>query len=263
MTNSTEKKFVFVLGGNDLEMQEIQKVLVTQNQKFISKTLGWGEAKLSAYKEEIEALEQDVTIIPVELVLDFTPIQEVIEIDHHNENSSKPASILQVLELLGLEPTREQILVGVNDVGHIRAMQAFGATSEEIASVRLADRQAQGITQEQEKMGIEALQNAKKVGNVLVIESKTSKFAPSMDRLEGKEKNVIIFAHEDRYSEIDYYGIGKDAVIEEMSKIYAPSYPESFSGGDEFGYWGRGNSLPNHKENIDWIKNYLINFLNK
>ena len=50
-----------------------------------------------------------------------------------NNNASRPASILQVCELLGIAPTRKMQLVAANNSGHIPAMINMGAAKSEIA----------------------------------------------------------------------------------------------------------------------------------
>ena len=45
---------LFLLGGIDLEMQEIRKVLESNDVLFCDKGLGWSNACLSAYLEEIQ-----------------------------------------------------------------------------------------------------------------------------------------------------------------------------------------------------------------
>ncbi len=57
----------------------------------------------------------------------------------------KPTSLQQIFALLGLSAerwTRWFALVAANDRGHIAEMVGLGATPEEIAQVRAADRAA-------------------------------------------------------------------------------------------------------------------------
>ncbi|WP_414017324.1 hypothetical protein [Aliarcobacter butzleri] len=41
-----ENKRVFLLGGKDLEMNEIEKILSSKNEKFENKNLSWGKTSL-------------------------------------------------------------------------------------------------------------------------------------------------------------------------------------------------------------------------
>ena len=47
------KKKVFLLGGYDLEMLEIKKILDSKNVEYKDKNLSWG-AKLSDYQDILE-----------------------------------------------------------------------------------------------------------------------------------------------------------------------------------------------------------------
>jgi hypothetical protein len=43
----------------------------------------------------------------------------VLSIDHHGESAKNPASISQVLKLIGVEPSLEDELIAANDRGYI------------------------------------------------------------------------------------------------------------------------------------------------
>ena len=148
--NMKNKNLHFFLGGNDLEMKTIKDLLDKQGVAYSDSNLGWG-ATTSKYGEEIEKVAKEgKTPVIIELGIDSKLPENTINIDHHNENASKPASILQVCDLLGIEPTRKMQLIAANDSGYIPAMLEMGATKEEIAQIRYQDRAAQGITPEQE-----------------------------------------------------------------------------------------------------------------
>ena len=71
-----------------------------------------------------------------------------IDVDHHGSRSGEPASIIQVLSLLGIEPSRKQLLIAANDSGFIPGIVAAGDSAAEIAEIRALDRATQGITPE-------------------------------------------------------------------------------------------------------------------
>ena len=48
----TEK--VFLLGGYDLEMQEIKNILEQNGNTYLDKQLKWDNALLEAYRDELE-----------------------------------------------------------------------------------------------------------------------------------------------------------------------------------------------------------------
>ena len=129
-------------------------------------------------------------------------------VDHHNENAGKPASILQVLDLLGMKPTRRQLLIAANDSGYIPEMLSMGATPEEVAEVRLADRAAQGITPEQEAEAERAIQAAKTVNGVTIVKMAHSKTATVCDRLfaPDKEQRLLILSED---GESNFFGNGE------------------------------------------------------
>ena len=178
------EKSIFLLGGHDLEMLTIKEILEKENIKFFDKELQWG-AKLSAYKSELEEFS-DHTIYGIELEEDITPAKNYKRIDHHNDFSDKEASIVQVLKLLSKEPTREQELIAHNDVGHIKAMECFGATKEEIIDIRKRDRETQGVTAEEEAQAIEEIKNIKEEDGFYVLKTTLDKFSPIVDNFEKR-----------------------------------------------------------------------------
>ena len=127
---------VVMLGGYDAEMLAIADACREAGVAVIDKCLGWGAAA-SAYKEEIAAaVSEGKTPVVVELALDIELPANAIVVDHHNENAGKPAAILQVLSLLGQQPSRYQQLIAANDCAYIPGMLALGATPEEVGEVR-------------------------------------------------------------------------------------------------------------------------------
>lgn len=195
----------FFLGGADLEMTTIKKLLDKEDIAYSDAGLSWG-ASTSKYGEEIEKVAKEgKTPVIIELAVDSPVPENTINVDHHNENANKPASILQVCELLDVEPTREMRLVAANDSGYIPAMIEMGATKEEINAIRYKDRASQGITPEQEKQAEEAIAGAKEVFGVTVIRMAHSKTATVTDRLfdPDKPQNIAIFSAD---GEVNYFG---------------------------------------------------------
>ena len=146
----------FFLGGRDLEMVEIRRLLDRHAAGRIEdKRLAWGAA-LSAYREELlAALARGETPVMIELaddlLADLFDRARVIVVDHHGPlaGHDRPTSIEQVFALLGLPAaawTRRLALVAANDRAHVAGMRALGATPDEIAEIRAADRAAQGVS---------------------------------------------------------------------------------------------------------------------
>lgn len=207
--NATTSNMMMVcLGGYDAEMVEIAKACRKAGVEVVDKHLGWGAAA-SAYAEEIaQAVSEGKTPVLVELALDIELPANAIIVDHHNENAGRPASILQVLDLLGQQPTRRQQLVAANDCAYIPGMLALGATPEEVAAVRLADRAAQGITPEQEAEAERAIAAATVINGVTIIKMAHSKTAPVCDRLfnQDKEQRLLILSAD---GESNFFGNGE------------------------------------------------------
>lgn len=230
---------VYFLGGMDLEMQEIRELLVSTNEQFYDKGLAWG-ASVDDYSLEIlAAISAGNT--PVLIELSGKAPKEAIVVDHHGDRAGENASIRQVHDLLreaghNIEWTRHHQLVATNDVGHIQAMQAMGATREEIAEIRAADRAAQGITSGQEAEGERAVSQAvifalpDAVTAVVLHHGKTATVMDRLALLETPPQNVVIFSP----GETNFYGDG-----DRIERLDA-AFPGGWKGGQlpVRGFWG-------------------------
>ncbi len=243
------KNYKFFLGGRDLEMVRIAEILAEAGEHFADKGLGWG-AKASAYTEEIAAATADgLGVVLVELEIDITVPERTVIVDHHGDRAGEPASILQVASLVGVT-TKEWMklkLIAANDSGYIPAMQAAGATPEEIAEVRLADRAAQGITLEQEAEAERALGQVEVIGRLTVVRMAHSKCATVTDRLFGQYDQLLILSAD---GEVNFFGQGD--ICADMKERF-----EGWNGGsglgkaDGIGYWG---GYPNHDEALNFVR---------
>jgi hypothetical protein len=245
------RKLVFFLGGRDLEMVTIRELLEhNAPNRFCDKGLAWG-ARASDYRAEIEAaLEQKQTPVLIELAVDFDlPADRIIIIDHHGQRagSTKPTSLHQVFDLLNLsndEWTRWHDLVAANDRGYVPAMLELGATAAEIRAVRFADREAQGVTTEEEAAAEAALRKLQVLadGALSVVTLPHAHTAAVCDRLEpvlggmGFE-NLLIESPD----QVNFYGKGY------LVQALNDRFPGGWYGGDlpERGFWGHQNlALP-------------------
>ena len=238
MENRNNGNFIFFLGGYDAEMLAIADACREAGVAVVDKHLGWGAAA-SAYASAIaQAVADGKQPVLVELALDIELPESIIVVDHHNENAGKPASILQVLDLLGMKPTRRQLLIAANDSGYIPEMLSMGATPEEVAEVRLADRAAQGITPEQEAEAERAIQAAKTVNGVTIVKMAHSKTATVCDRLfaPDKEQRLLILSED---GESNFFGNGELCRLLQGEKTGKTA--EGWDTYSHFGGWIGGN----------------------
>jgi hypothetical protein len=239
-------RYAIFLGGRDLEMETIREAVLCNGQASLhDKRLGWDNSKASAYEEEIgTAVRSGFTPVTVELEPDTELPDGTILIDHHGKRSGEPASLLQVLELLNIEPTREHQLIAANDSGYIPAMQKMGATQTEIDNIRAADRKAQGVTRQMENEAVVAVESARKDDSgVLIVRYDHLMVSPVTDRLfatwpNGKENLLVISSVPTTIHEVgtkkwvvSYFGHGH--ICKEMVETFKTK--KSWGGGKGFG----------------------------
>ncbi|MEM6342918.1 MAG: hypothetical protein AAF927_03525 [Bacteroidota bacterium] len=246
--------YSFYLGGHDLEMLEIKRML--QDQGYIEgvnlfdRNLEWHNAHLSVYRTDIQ--EKRINI-GIELKEDIEPPPHYISIDHHNERADELSSIEQVSELLTIPLNRKQLLIAANDKGHIPAMQAMGASEEEIAAIRLQDRSAQGVTQEHEEEAKRAIASQVFVDGVAVIKTQSDKFSPIADRMYQKN-HLLIYSDK----ELTYYGNARDLLANAFSDLI--SAQKAYYGGSSNGFFGIGKGHFSPLE-IEKLKTEIINHI--
>ncbi len=221
--------FVFLLGGHDLEMIEIRKILSSSNILCFDNHLQWNNAKLSQYKN---VLNDHDSFVGIELVTDLDPPEKYTLIDHHNENAGKPSAIEQVAEMLNIQLTRDQQLVAANDRGYIPALLEIGATPDEIAGIRRRDREAQGATDEDERLAEESIrENLSVEKGITIVKSLTSRFSTITDRLYPC-KRLLVYTDD----ELTYYGSGISQIICAFNELIKQH--KAYSGGGENGFFG-------------------------
>ena len=214
---------VFLLGGCDLEMCVIKRLLEKYNKKFYDKNLKWG-AKLSSYKEEIKNHQND-TIYAIELENDLN-LKNIVLIDHHNENSSNLSSLEQTAKILNHKLNKFEKMVSVNDSRYIDGMIEKRFKLKDIKKIRHLDRKCQGVSKEEEE-------KAKKIELKRIMEVDLEHFSPLNDRIffEKGWKKYIIF--NDKLTM--FYGFD----IESLKRILKKEgIEEFFYGGGERGFLG-------------------------
>lgn len=254
LLSKLSENVLFLLGGHDLEMCTVREILEGHNIRFCDKNLKWDNAKLSAYQTEIDAFiseHPDGKVYGVELENDLPSGPKwYVAIDHHQDLSTLPSALEQVLELLGLPMTRHYELVAANDKWHIAGLDKTGASKEEIAAIRRADRQAQGVTEDDEMLAERSVKEKNVYGDLIVVRSMTSSFSSICDRLYPYDSLLIY--NDDEFT---YYGREARRVREMFSaeinagKIY-------FGGGDK-GYVGSKKGKYIDTEIFRMIKNII------
>ncbi len=205
-------KRVWVVPVNDAEAVEIRKLLAERGERVLTSNQRWG-ASWAGLEPEIkrELLRgAAATIYGIELA-GANPYGAV-NIDHHKygdqDDRTHPLSSLeQVAEILGATPlSRWQTLVALNDRGYIPAMEKDGgATVEEVAAVRRADRAAQGVTAEQEEAAARDLREHAVFsdgGRRVKVWCASGSTAAHSDALHGKAREILLIGP----GEWNYYG---------------------------------------------------------
>lgn len=223
---------VFLLGGYDLEMVTIKQMLEGKCECVVlDQQLKWDNACLGAYQDELPSYT-DSDIYGIELQEDIPLPAHYHRIDHHNDCHAKPSALEQVAEIIGVGLNHHQQLVAANDRGYIPAMQKMGASTEEIADIRKKDRKAQGITESEEQLAEKSISdNLLRCGELIVVKSLTSRFAPICDRLFPYQR-LLIYTD----SEWMFYGAGKTELVNSFCSAIIQK--KVFHGGGDRGYIG-------------------------
>lgn len=239
-------EFAFFLGGRDLEMVEIARLIRDRapDAPLFDAGLAWG-AKASDYADAIAAVAASGRRpVLVELAIDMPLPDGALVIDHHGDaaGAEQPTSLHQVFALLGLPAaawTRRMELVAANDRGHIRVMRAIGATAAEIAAIRHDDRAAQGVTAEMEAAGERAVAALESVlnGRARLARLPHARCAVVTDRLDPDDHRPLLVLSP---GEINAYGPG--TVIAALDR----AVPGGWRGGalPTYGFWGHVSPLP-------------------
>ena len=174
------------------------------------------------------------------MAADWRARARLSEVDHHGARAGGPSSLRQVFDVLRLPAdrwTRNFQLVEANDVGHVAAMRAMGASNEEIAAIRTADRRAQGITAQEEAAGATALARSRERcgGRLLVVNLPHERTATVTDPLalasSQADENILVRTP----NGLHFFGDG--AAIAALDA----AYPGGWRGGElpRRGFWGQ------------------------
>ena len=233
-------KNIFLLGGHDLEMLTIKKILEETGQDYVDNNLSWDDALLSKYADALTKYSSpEFQIYGIELREDVGLPANYHKIDHHNTFEKNPSALAQVCKLLGRQMNKEELLIAANDERYIPGMLSIGATKEEIERIRRKDRECQGITPEDEKYAEEALNC--KIRNhfgLTYIYTKSTKFSPIVDKLFPTSR---LFVYSD--NEFTYYGERKEEYLKVVSEVFPDI--NFFKGGGDNGYFGASECSKN------------------
>ena len=252
-----EVQGVFLLGGHDLEMNTIAKLLEERHLIYKDRSLQWHDAYLSQYKQDILSFigKPQYQMYGIELQEDISLPNNYTRIDHHNRYAGLPSALEQVALLLNCSLNRYQKLVAANDKGYIPGMKSIGATPEEIQQIRLEDRKAQGVTEEDEILAEKAIENNKEIlADLVIVRAYTSRFSPICDRLYPYER-LLIYTDQ----ELMYYGKDSSLLVDRFVDRFSAGH--MFCGGGKDGYLGtkRGAYLQEELQQIiNQIKTHIL-----
>jgi len=237
-----ERKRLFLLGGYDLEMREIRRLLEeygaapypggsADETLYCDRKLRWG-ARLSDY---LDLLDFPGEIYGIELSEDVTPPANYTAIDHHGPLWCRPSALEQVAELLGVDLNRWRRLVAANDRGYIPAMKAMGATPEEIRRVRDADLEAQGVTDEEKRLAVTEARRAERKRGVWVVPTALEHSSALVDLLYEQNKIPAVVFDREKPS-LSCYGDGILGLVDRFRDAIGEGL--AWYGGNPPGYFG-------------------------
>lgn len=258
------KQLVFLLGGQDLEMQTIRCILDGNDKEkgvlYVDKGLTWG-AKLSEYADELQAYKS-CEIYGIELERDV-PLDKIPEryhaIDHHGEFEFMASSLEQVCAVLkeagAWAPLTEEVeqeldlkLIAANDKAYIHGLKSVAASFEQVSDIRKRDRDAQGITEDDMKLAAESISHMETLEKdgcrLVVVKALTNRFSAIMDSLlldedTGTDRLDVfdrILIYSDK--ELFYSGKDRDGWLNAVKKAFGLGVDSCYQGGGPEGYFG-------------------------
>jgi hypothetical protein len=277
------KKTLFVIGGSDGESALIKILLSMAGRFVVQPRTQWGEHYYSPVDVGVEV--RPTVASCSKFYYSATPLDEIVFVecypapgawvqspklrvdialvDHHAGDSWERASIMQILQdycavvEISSQLRRMIELVAANDVSYIGGMQALFASAEEIRSVRLADRLAQGVTKQQEASALARISEEgalRKVvtagGTVGIIDGLPhNKFAPTSDEvyLSGGCDVLVSSCVVDGMREIQV----------EWCPPLANVLKDKFNGWSGHQYWGSSSGDLDHEEVVQFVIEWM------
>lgn len=257
MIRNAKHKTIFLLGGYDLEMLTIREILEKKGLALKDNKLEWSSALLSNYKDIFTSdSEMYDCIYGIELSEDIAPPVNYKRIDHHNDMVHMPSSLEQIAGIIGVELNRFEQLIAVNDSRFIPGLQSMGASEEEIDLIRRADRNAQGVTEEDELLAQKSIQeNFRKEKDIAIIRSFGQKFSPITDYMFDKEARLLIYTD----NKLCYYGPGTHTLSQHFKAMIQKK--KAYTGGGENGFFGIAENVLTPTEIENGLVDEIINLL--
>lgn len=257
------KNEIFVVPCNDAESKTIIDLLKKHNRDVLVTSQTWGASWGNLEPSIKEQIQHHDIVYGIEL--QGNAPSNGVNIDHHiygaDNRSNKKSSLEQVAELLNTELTVWEQFISANDKGYIPAMEQLGKElklsnneiERMIMEVRALDRKQQGISEEQERQAVEAIEkldidHTKIPQNLIIVHLPHSKCATVTDRLFGLYKNLLILSED---GETNFYGV--TSIINELKNKF-----DGWSGGElekGNGYWG--SNTANQKEVEEFVRNFI------
>lgn len=274
MIQTDNIKKVFLLGGADLEMATIKKLLEEYNHIVVDKGLNWSNAKLDAYAEELQKFSsEDYVIYGVELQENCPTPVNYIRIDHHNDLQDGPSALEQVAEIIGHKLTEDEQLISENDKGYYPAMEKYlsekypdmsrGDKCAMMDDIRRRDRKEQGSTPEEEQAASDIVANGlyDRFGELVVVRigDSISHMSVLCDKLYPYRHLLIYRVGDKTTNELTFYGTHSKEVYDYV-KDWCLNKELSYSGGGLNGYWGiKKGVLESSKimEVVGYVKSYF------
>ena len=170
------QKYVLFVGGHNGAVDEIIRICGKEGIKVIDRHLTFTEHMLGTSIDPYEGdffRELHEGRIPILVNFFFEREEEPQEPPMGSIliNPDKGSMLMQFLNLIGKKkPSRHQYLIAENEEGYVPYMiEGMDASEQEIANILEEDRQALGITPEEEEEAKRAIANAEEKYGVTVI----------------------------------------------------------------------------------------------
>lgn len=149
-------KYYFILGGVDAEMEQIKLILEESSIDYYQPQEHWGSIRVdkgeilaSIQDESLNSTLDNLKLVFVECRPAWVAEDEyemyafplkvkdrLVIIDHHNEWRDKPASLLQVCELLQVEPSEKQQMIASIDSDFLKTtIERWPDRADEIINI--------------------------------------------------------------------------------------------------------------------------------
>lgn len=191
-------KRLWICPKNDLESVTIIDLLERHGERLLVTGQRWGatwKGLEESIRQEVQnALTAGIEVRGIELA--GPPPAGAHNIDHHryagDDRSHPLTSLEQTADVLGCDLSRHERLVAANDRGYIPGLIAAGASESEVAAIRAGDREAQGLTAEDEAQARRDVARAEWRGRAAVLHCEDRSTAWHTDLLYGSYDELLL-----------------------------------------------------------------------